>query len=260
MPVFRKKDLERYYKVLGVDGQEGLVMADIIKLDMLSELYELNDFERKLPYTADNLSKAYELLYYIVTDRESYDTIERSDVAFNCAMEIIDTLSSMEYGVPGDEEATLERTHNLKATIINGLSCAGELVKFYFLFKNSSPELVMDRIKEYEKINKEIAFSGSNDTMVPESLITLYYLMLYSKFQKNGSDFELFDTCNEVKLKNVRRLVNRQFKENVPFVETSDAPPSQESKPVGKILRMTHFELVKDQAYKKNHFNPNEDM
>ena len=233
MTRFKREDIEQYYKVLGLDpNEEGLIYRDTINLPEIGELYRLNDFKSKLPYTAEELSKSYSLLVNMIHDDFWYNTQKRKDSAFQAAMDILDDLTKFNIEVEGNPEMTTARMHHLKTVILNGLCCAGDLVKFRMYQKNSSFDTIFKFVNALENEEK---LSIDKEENTPKALKKLYYLILYSRFKDFGRDYELFDGAGDVRLYQVRYLVKRNVRENASLND-----PYSDERVVGKppVLRL----------------------
>lgn len=237
MSKFTREDILRYYSILGLEDQEGLICPETIKLDYITDLFELNEFDRKLSYTAKDLSDSYGLLHTIINDGFWYTSKKRRSEAFNASMEIIDELTDFDVEDEDNEEMTIDRKNNLKATIIKGLCSVGDIITFNLYQKNASFNSMYTRIVDKEKEDLDKEKLGIHYDQDPEALKILNYLIVYSKFKSDGSDFEMFDGVGKVSLPNLRRLVKRNIYEEIPLRE-SDKKEKLEDK---KILRLSHY-------------------
>ena len=78
MPKFTKEEVLQYYDVLGLDREdEGLIVPeDTIDLEFITDLYDLNEFDRKKSYTYKGLSESYGILSYMINDDFWYEGIK----------------------------------------------------------------------------------------------------------------------------------------------------------------------------------------
>ena len=240
MKKFKREDIEQYYKMLGLDpNEEGLISTNTIKLREIGELYRLNDFERKLPYTAEELSKTYSLLVNMIREDFWYDTQKRKEKAFQAALDIVDDLTKFDIEVKDNPEMTTARMHNLKIAILRGLCCAGDLVKFRMYQKNSSFDTIFKFVNALEnEENFREKLSMDEEEKTPDDLKRLYYIILYSKFKNFGRDYELFDGTGNLILPQVRYLVRRNLRENASLNDINSDERVQDRPPV---LRLEHY-------------------
>lgn len=238
MPKFTKEEVLRYYDVLGLDREdEGLIVPEnTINLEYISDLYDINEFERKLSYTYRDVSEAYGILSYMINDEFWYEGEERKEKAITSALEIIDDLTVLDIE-DVDEDVTIDRMNNLKATILNGLCSVGDIIDFRLYVQNASFDSIYERVTAMDKEDKENEFLGHDEEKYPESLKTLYYLIAYLKFNNTGSDCQIFDSVGHVSLPNLRRLVNQNLKESVPL----NTSHQREGQVDCKILRMSNY-------------------
>lgn len=240
MPKFGKEDITKYYEVLGLDpNEEGLVMRDSINLLYIGDLYELNGFDKKLSYTAKELSDNYTVLVQILKDGFWYSTKKRRDNAQTSAFEIIDDLTKFNVEAKDNEELTIDRKNNLKSTIIKGLIEAGDIIELRLYQKNTAFKSILNKILLIE--NEEFVkgrLGIYDEEQTPKDLMKLYYLIAYSKLQDDGSDFEMFDGVGDVSLVNLKSMVKKRAKENAPE-NTSDIEREKVDNP--KILRLSHY-------------------
>ena len=240
MPKFNRNDIEQYYKVLGLNpNEEGLIVKDSINLLEIGELYELNEFDKKLPYTSEELSKVYSLLVMTIKNDFLYASSKRRENAFRSALEIIDDLTKFEIDAKDNEELTVDRMNNLKSTIIKGLCCAGDVIDFRLRQKNATVNSLNKKITDIENEEKSKESLNYDIEKTPDELMKLYYIILYSKFKNNGSDFEMFDGIGNITLSRIRSLVRRNIRENV---ETNDNNCSRTNVESSKILRLSHYQ------------------
>ena len=239
MPKFTKEEVLQYYDVLGLDREdEGLIVPeDTIDLEFITDLYDLNEFDRKISYTYKGLSEAYGILSFMINDDFWYDGKERRNLALSSVIDMIEELSDLDIEDKDNEDMTIDRKNNLKATIINGLCSAGDLVDFRLYEQNASFASIYDKVTSMEKEEKANMVLGHDEDDYPEALKILYYLIAYHKFKKTGSDAQIFDGTAKVSLSNLRRLVNQNLRENIPL-NVSDEREEYQS---GKILRMSNF-------------------
>ena len=250
MPTYKKSDIEKYYEILGVSGREGLKCPDFIRLDNLEELFELNHLndcgdwlnnpdtyiDEELVSSMKNLSTAYGLLHSIIFHGFIYETEEQKQNAYDSAMAILEDLSQIDVSVPDDETKSAVRRNNLKASILSGLSCVDDIIRFRLYQQNTGFNSIYYKISDIEADELHCEQSKIEYDKTPDVLMKLYYLMAYSKFVKNDSEFEMFDIQNQVDLKKLRSLVRRNLSEGVAMKD--DETPG---KPAGRILRMSHF-------------------
>ena len=151
MPKYSKNDITTYYEILGIDPkEEGLVIADSINLNEIGDLYYLNEFDKKLSYTSEELSKVYSLLYMMIKDGFWYNTKKRRDNALVSTIEIINDLTNFDIEDINDEELTNDRKNNLKAAIIKGLCSCEDIINLRFYQKNATFNSVYSKIKDTE--------------------------------------------------------------------------------------------------------------
>lgn len=237
MPKFNRDDIVKYYEVLGLNPEEqGLIMKDSVNLSYIGDLYELNEFDSKLSYTSKELSDVYSLLLALIKDGFWYDNKKRRENAFKSSFEVIDDLTKFDIEVKYNKEMTIDRMNNLKSTIIKGLCSAGDIIAFRLYQKNTSFKSIYKKIKDIE--NEETCEEKLNYDIekTPIDLMTLYYLIAYSKLKNDGSDFEMFDGTGNLTLSRIRNLVKRKVSENVDTVECE-----RENVENSKILRLSHF-------------------
>ena len=241
MPKFDRKEIEQYYSILGLNPkEEGLIMRDSINLFFIGDLYELNGFNRKLSYTSKELSDSYNLLNQMIKDGFWYETKKRREKAFQSALDIIDDLTKFDIEDKNNEELTTDRMNSLKTTIINGLCSVGDIITFRMYQKNSSFSSVVKKITDIE--NEEDCKEKLNmdeEEKTPDDLKKLYYLIAYSKFKNDGSDFEMFDGTGKITLPRIRNLVKRNIRENL---EIKDNYSERENISNPKILRLSHYQ------------------
>ena len=237
MPKFNKDDILKYYDILEVNKDEGLIIRDSINLNLISDLYELNGFNNTLSYTSEELSNVYSLLFQILKDGFWYSTKKRREEALNASFEIINELMNLDYKDEDDEELTIDRRNNLKATIIKGLCSAGDLITFRFYQNNSSFNTIYNKIKEIEKEQKANDFMGVDYDKVPDDLMKLYYLIALSKLKNNKNDYEMFDGTGQVSMINLKSLIRRNIIENVPESDSFE----REKVDNPKILRLKSY-------------------
>lgn len=239
MPKFTKDEIKKYYEVLGLNpDNEGLIMRDSINLIFIGELYELNDFERKLSYTHKELSDSYTLFLQMIKDGFWYSTKKRRDNAFNSAFEIIDDLTKFDIEAKDNEELTIDRRNNLMSTIINGLCEVGDIIDFRLYQKNASFKSIYNKISNIEtqeNTKNKLGFDDEENT--PEDLKKLYYLIAYSKFKDDGSDFEMFDGVGKVSLVKLKSMIRKRINEDMPINEETNEREKVENP---KILRLSH--------------------
>lgn len=254
MPTYRKSDIEKYYEILGVSGREGLICPDIIRLDNIEELFELNKLDdcgdwlsnpdsyvdEELVRSMKNLSTAYGLIHSVIFHGFMYETDEQKKNAFDSAMAILDELNQIDVSVPDDETKSAIRRNNLKASILSGLSCVDDLIKFRLWQQNTGFNSMYYKISDIEADELHCEQSKIEYDKTPDVLMKIYYLIAYSKFVKNGSEFEMFDIQNQVDLGKLRSLVRRNLSEGVEM-NGNETP----GKPAGKVLRMSHFAWTK---------------
>lgn len=253
MPMFKKNDILKYYEVLGVQDREGLICPDMIDLEYITDLFDLNHFGDGGnwldnpdtfvdPSVADSLkevSEAYGLLYSIVNEGFWYETKDRQQRAMDGALGILDDLSKIDVTISGDDEKTAIRKNNLKEAILSGICCAGDIITCRFFEQNADFNSIYLKISDIEAEETHCAKKGFEYDETPEPLMRLYYLMAYSKFADNGSNFELFDSNDKLTLSRVRTLVRRNLSEGAPF----KGEESEQKRTRGKVIRMSHFEL-----------------
>ena len=149
MPKFSKEEIVKYYEILGLEKSEkNLILRDSINLNCISDLYYLNDLDKRLPYSFEELSNSYSLLIGMIRDGFWYDSKKRRENALNDAYEIIDELSS--FINDSSDEEDIDRKVNLKTTIINGLCSVGDIITFRLFQKNASFNLIYSKIQEIE--------------------------------------------------------------------------------------------------------------
>ena len=240
MPKFTKDEIRKYYEVLGLNpDDEGFVMKDSINLLYIGDLYELNEFDRKLSYTSKELSDNYTLFLQMIKDGFWYNTKKRRDNAFNSAFEIIDDLSKFDIEVKDNEELTIDRRNNLMSTIIKGLCEVGDIIDFRLYQKNASFKSIYNKItniETQENTKNKLGFDEEENT--PEDLKKLYYLIAYSKFKDDGSDFEMFDGIGKVSLLNLKVMIKRRLNENAPLNGNLNER-EKENNP--KVLRLSRY-------------------
>ena len=240
MAKFSREDIEQYYKILGLDpNEEGLIYRDTINLQEIGDLYKLNDFEKKLPYTAEDLSKAYSLLVNMTRENFWYASRKRQQLAFQSALDVLDDLTKFELEVEDNPDMTMARMHNLKTAIIRGLCCSGDIITFRMYQKNSSFDTIytfITNLENEEQCKEKLEIDEEEKT--PDELKKLYYLILYSKFQNFGRDYELFDGLGNLTLPKVRNLVKRNVRENAAL---SDQNSEERTEGIAPVLRLEHY-------------------
>lgn len=258
MTKYTRDEIAKYYEILGLNpNEEGLVIDDSLRLTSIGDLYELNEFDRKLPYTSKDLSDAYSLLINMIKDGFWYNTKKRQENAYNAAHEIIDELTCFDVRNPHDSdeksvtlgpEITKEKETSLKTTIIRGLCEAGDLIEFRLYQKNVTATEVHDKIlsiikeekeKETAKAkavlekNNKIPKRGANiiyplkyynkvqpdeeieeeedEYKTPKDLMSLYYLITYSKFDIFHDAYKMFDGSRKFWLSNLKTIVRTRI-------------------------------------------------
>ncbi len=239
MPKYKKEDIEKYYEMLGLDpNEEGLIKRDSINLLYIGDLYELNEFDKKLSYTSKDLSDSYSLLVQMIRDGFWYDTKKRREQAFEAALDVIDDLTKFDIEAIDNPELTTDRMNSLKTTIINGLCSVGDLTKFRMYQKNSSFASLYLKICDIENEEECKEKLCIEEDKTPKDLKKLYYLMAYSKFVKDGSDFEMFDGTGKITLQRIRYLVRRNLRENI---STDNGLCDEIINEQKKLLRVSHY-------------------
>ena len=237
MPKYNKDEITKYYEILGIDTKgKNLIKKDSINLNNISDLYYLNGFNKKLPYTFEELSNSYALLIEMIKNGFWYDSKKRREAALCNAYEIIDDLSCVMNDVKSEED--IDKIVNLKTTIINGLCSVGDIIAFRLFQKNASFNLISSKIHEMEieELNNIKMCLGEDN--YPDDLKKLYYLMAYSKFNNDGNNLEIFDGLGKVSLINLRHIVKKNINEGVQL-KALEAKEEIQNK---KILKLSSYQ------------------
>ena len=263
MPVYSKDDILRYYEALGVIDREGLFYpkeGKTVKLDSLSELFDINELGECGDWLEDpdtyidsqvvgsmrNLSDAYSMLHFCIFNGFMYESKAHKQKAFDAAMAVYDDLKDINVEVKGDDVKSALRRNNLRTTILRGLCCAGDLVRFRLQQDNNNFETIYSKITDIEKEDAHCEKNNFGCDKTPDALMKLYYLAAYAKFAENGSGFEMFDFGDNVSLGKLRSLVRRNRSEGVALKGEDKTP----LKPGGRVLRMSHYRLNKSSLMK----------
>ena len=215
MPRFTRKEIEKYYELIGVDPkQEGLIIKDIINLPFIGELFEMNEFDRKLPYSAKELSDSYSVLLSMIKDGFWYSSKKRREEAYNAAHAIIDDLNIFRianYSVEDDYEHYTDKRNNLKIAIINGLCQVGDLVNFRLYQQNYTFCEIYNKIVGIVNEERKREKEGLDDEeKTSKELMTLYYLIALSKFYRTDDESKIFDGTGRIFLPNLKVLIKRR--------------------------------------------------
>lgn len=207
---YSKDDIKLYFDLLGYDiGDEIEKYSKGIKLDSLGSLYIKYKLDKVLPKSSKDLSDSLSVLFAILNDDFWFDSRESRNFALKSSLEVIKDLSSFQ--VCSNEPTTnqeyttyYERTNNLLSTIIAGL-CEVEDINHFRMFQKNS--------------GFKLNYGGIDPDDRTDNLIKLYLLTAYSKFEDVGRDYLMFDNDNKVSAERLKRLIDYNIKDNVPFVE-----------------------------------------
>ena len=254
MPKYSRNDVLKYYEVLGVSEREGLFVPEegkTVKLESLSELFDINNLgdcgnwldnpdacmDPQVISSMKDLSDAYSTLHFCVFDGFMYESKSQKEKAFEAAMAVYDDLKDINVEVENDETKSTVRRNDLRATILRGLCCAGDLNTFRMYQQNCCFNTVYFKVSDIEADEARCEKKGIEYDLTPEPLMKLYYLMAYASFMENGSGFEMFDFRDRVQLGKLRSVVRRNLSEGVPFKDDAN----NRGRVIGKVMRMSHF-------------------
>lgn len=207
---YSKDDIKLYFDLLGYDiGDEIEKYNKGIKLDSLGSLYIKYKLDNVLPKSSKDLSDSLSVFFAILNDSFWFDSKESRRFALKSSLEVIKDLSSFQ--VCSEEPATnqeyttyYERTNNLLSTIIAGL-CEVEDINHFRMFQKNS--------------GFKLNYGGVDPDDRTDNFTKLYLLTAYSKFEDVGRDYLMFDKDNKVSAERLKRLIDFNKKDNVPFVE-----------------------------------------
>ncbi len=193
---YSKEEIMQYLNIVGYD-LEDLKKTKVrecksLKLEYLSDLYNLIGADKELPISSSLISMKYEILMEQINEDFIY-TEEESKRLMKDALEILKDVSLLQ--VCDDEKDPLtifERTNSILNIALDGLITCDNISQLKMIFDNCSPQLL--------EIKGELAKD--------EQLIKLYGLKALSKFNHVESDSDIFNEFDSIDEKQLYEKLN----------------------------------------------------
>ncbi len=233
---YSKEEIIEYLNVIGYD-LEDLKKTKVkgcksLKLEYLSDLYNLIGADKELPPSSELISMKYEILMEQINDDFIY-TEEESKRLMKDSLEILKNVSSLQVCDDENDALTIfERTNSILNTALDGLINCENIYKLNMTFNNCSPQVLTEKGKLEEN----------------EQLKKLYGLVALSKFNHVESDSDIFNIFDSIDEKKLYEKLKYLIKENESFNMEKD---NDEFNKQLLFRRPTFRELKKYGDYKR---------